>query len=86
MWLFFLHPVSRASLFILIFSPLLYAQPHTLSHVTPRLAFMPLFFCFFSLLYRNGISFRENVLSGTGGFWKHVLYEENVLGETKWTS
>ena len=42
--LIILHPVSRASLFILIFSPLLYTQPHTLSHVTPRLAFMPLFF------------------------------------------
>ena len=43
MWLFFLRTVFRASLFILIFSPLLYTQPHTLSHVTPRLAFMPLF-------------------------------------------
>ena len=38
-----LHSVSRASLFILIFSPLLHTQPHTLSHVTPRLAFMTLF-------------------------------------------
>ena len=42
-----LHPVSRASLFILIFSPLLYTQPHTLSHVTPRLAFMPFFLSLF---------------------------------------
>ena len=32
--LIFLHTVSRASLFILIFSPLLYTQPHTLLHVT----------------------------------------------------
>ena len=83
MWLFFLHPVSRASLFILIFSPLLYTQPHTLSHVTPRLVFMPLFFCLFSLSARNGISYRENVLNGTGGLQKQVLYEENVLGGTK---
>lgn len=41
------------------------------------------FFCLFSLSDGNGISYRENVLSGTGGLWKHVLYEENVLGGTK---
>ena len=38
MWLFFLHPVFRASLFILIFSPLLYyTASHTLTrHSSPR--------------------------------------------------
>ena len=46
---FFLHSVSHASLFILIFSPRLQTQLHTLSHVTPRLAFIPFFPSNFSL-------------------------------------
>lgn len=54
--LIFLHTVSRASLFILIFSPLLHTQPHTLSHVTPPLAFMPLFSVSFPC--RIGTEFR----------------------------
>lgn len=50
---------------------------------------IPGLFCFllpitFSLSgRRNGISYRENVLSGTTGAEKTVLYGKNVLGETK---
>lgn len=81
--LIFLHPVSRASLFILIFSPLLYTQPHTPLHVTPRLAFMPFFSVSFTcrIVERNFVPRKrfkryERAL-------KQVLYEENVLGGTK---
>ena len=61
---------------------LIYTASHTLTrHSSPRVHAS--FFCLFSPSYRNGIPYRENVLNGTGGLWKHVLYEENVLGSTK---
>lgn len=45
---------------------LTYTASHTLTrHSSPRVHAS--FFCLFSLSDRNGISFRENVLSGTGG-------------------
>ena len=50
---------------------------------------IPGLFCFFCcvLLFHvgswNGISYRENVLSGTEGTKKTVLYRENVLDGTK---
>lgn len=50
---------------------------------------IPGLFCFFIAFYfspsgrRNGILYRENVLSGTRGARKPVLYRENVLDGTK---
>lgn len=50
---------------------------------------IPWLFCFFVAFYlclsgrRNGISYLENVLNGTEGAKKTVLYGENVLDRTK---
>lgn len=61
-----------------------HSQPRTLSR-TPLISSRSSLSVRLTFSYRikNGILFRENVLSGTRGSKKPVLYEENVLDGTK---